>query len=527
MTHGRTRDGPLPTPAASASAAPDQKMSGLKRPADSGKGDAVRAMRAVGAITASGMKKGPWTAAEDAILLAYVTEHGEGNWNAVQRNTGLSRCGKSCRLRWANHLRPNLKKGAFSPEEEHLVLQLHAQMGNKWARMASLLPGRTDNEIKNYWNTRLKRRLRAGLHLYPPDIQQQAALPCPATPPSLFDLNAQFSAPLGNSPLDLFDRISFSGTAAAAGTSWAVPNPHILGHCQPQFVMPPPLSMSASQPQRVKRLREYDDVSFSLPFNTNPVPRLPSKASFFQYNSLPQYDPGPSSPPPFSLPQQLSFSKERELPSSQLFQESSTVAAGSSGVGRLPPEQSNDLLDDLLRHPHQPVCTSSSNSGGGHHHHQGESLMPELVSPDLKWVEATMGDSFAAAAAVEPMLGARLESASGCGDTNLSIKGMVWRPGPAQKMKMDQGDFSALPQDVAPMAMTSMAAAPTAAAPREWLASGDGWEGSHGQSSSAVADDVDLDMLQLASSLSMAPQEDHNCCAGPCQFWDGKPAGFR
>jgi len=85
------------------------------------------------------LKKGPWTTAEDAVLIDYVTKHGEGNWNAVQKNTGLNRCGKSCRLRWANHLRPNLKKGAFSPEEEKLIIDLHSQFGNKWARMAALV----------------------------------------------------------------------------------------------------------------------------------------------------------------------------------------------------------------------------------------------------------------------------------------------------------------------------------------------------------------------------------------------------
>lgn len=83
------------------------------------------------------LKKGPWTSAEDAILIDYVKKHGEGNWNAVQKNSGLFRCGKSCRLRWANHLRPNLKKGAFTQEEEQLIVELHAKMGNKWARMAA------------------------------------------------------------------------------------------------------------------------------------------------------------------------------------------------------------------------------------------------------------------------------------------------------------------------------------------------------------------------------------------------------
>ncbi|XP_022988750.1 transcription factor MYB101-like isoform X2 [Cucurbita maxima] len=120
------------------------------------------------------LKKGPWTTAEDGILIEYVQKHGEGNWNAVQKHTGLPRCGKSCRLRWANHLRPNLKKGSFSQEEERLIIELHAKLGNKWARMAAQLPGRTDNEIKNYWNTRMKRRQRAGLPLYPLDLQQEA-----------------------------------------------------------------------------------------------------------------------------------------------------------------------------------------------------------------------------------------------------------------------------------------------------------------------------------------------------------------
>ncbi|KAK2441265.1 myb domain protein [Trifolium repens] len=129
------------------------------------------------------LKKGPWTTAEDAILIDYVTKHGEGNWNAVQRNTGLNRCGKSCRLRWANHLRPNLKKGAFSPDEEKLIVELHAQFGNKWARMAALLPGRTDNEIKNYWNTRIKRRQRQGLPLYS-DEHDCANTPTTPTTPS-------------------------------------------------------------------------------------------------------------------------------------------------------------------------------------------------------------------------------------------------------------------------------------------------------------------------------------------------------
>jgi transcription factor MYB, plant len=92
----------------------------------------------------SGLKKGPWTQAEDKVLVDHVRRYGEGNWNAVRRRTGLQRCGKSCRLRWANHLRPNLRKGPFSPEEERHILRLHGLIGNKWARISSQVSGDCD-----------------------------------------------------------------------------------------------------------------------------------------------------------------------------------------------------------------------------------------------------------------------------------------------------------------------------------------------------------------------------------------------
>nr|GMC97250.1 protein ODORANT1-like [Ipomoea batatas] len=96
-----------------------------------------------------GLKKGPWTPEEDLKLLAYIQEHGHG----------LQRCGKSCRLRWTNYLRPDIKRGKFSLQEEQSIIQLHALLGNRWSAIATHLPKRTDNEIKNYWNTHLKKRL--------------------------------------------------------------------------------------------------------------------------------------------------------------------------------------------------------------------------------------------------------------------------------------------------------------------------------------------------------------------------------
>ncbi|KZV54488.1 Myb domain protein 106 [Dorcoceras hygrometricum] len=106
-----------------------------------------------------GLKKGPWTTEEDQKLLAYIEEHGHGSWRALPAKAGLERCGKSCRLRWTNYLRPDIKRGKFTLQEEQTIIQLHALLGNRWSAIATHLPKRTDNEIKNYWNTHLKKRL--------------------------------------------------------------------------------------------------------------------------------------------------------------------------------------------------------------------------------------------------------------------------------------------------------------------------------------------------------------------------------
>ncbi|PPR98256.1 hypothetical protein GOBAR_AA22411 [Gossypium barbadense] len=105
------------------------------------------------------VKKGLWTEEEDAKILAYVSKHGTGNWTAVPKKAGLRRCGKSCRLRWTNYLRPDLKRESFTPQEEELIIRLHAALGSRWSIIAQQLPGRTDNDVKNYWNTKLRKKL--------------------------------------------------------------------------------------------------------------------------------------------------------------------------------------------------------------------------------------------------------------------------------------------------------------------------------------------------------------------------------
>ncbi|GAB2286973.1 hypothetical protein Dimus_021361 [Dionaea muscipula] len=106
-----------------------------------------------------GLKRGPWTPEEDELLVNYIKGEGEGRWRTLPKRAGLLRCGKSCRLRWMNYLRPSVKRGQIAPDEEDLILRLHRLLGNRWSLIAGRIPGRTDNEIKNYWNTHLSKKL--------------------------------------------------------------------------------------------------------------------------------------------------------------------------------------------------------------------------------------------------------------------------------------------------------------------------------------------------------------------------------
>ncbi|XP_073041334.1 myb-related protein 308-like [Primulina eburnea] len=159
--------------------------------------------------------KGAWTKEEDDRLIAYIRAHGEGCWRSLPKAAGLLRCGKSCRLRWINYLRPDLKRGNFTEDEDELIIKLHSLLGNKWSVIAGRLPGRTDNEIKNYWNTHIRRKLISrGI-----DPTTHRSINEPAAPPAQEIETISFNSAAKDYNMNMKENKSTTSTTTACGIS--------------------------------------------------------------------------------------------------------------------------------------------------------------------------------------------------------------------------------------------------------------------------------------------------------------------
>lgn len=457
------------------------------------------------------LKKGPWTATEDAILVEYVKKHGEGNWNSVQKNSGLSRCGKSCRLRWANHLRPNLKKGSFSPEEERLILELHSKLGNKWARMAAQLPGRTDNEIKNYWNTRIKRRQRAGLPLYPPDIQRQTAFqnhqnrpssspsPSPSSTIPSLQQKAQFT-----SHHPLLDPMNLS----TPPTTTTLP---LLTSNQPHTFLP------ISPIQRFKRFRDNNSIgstNFSLPFSSalHSLPllhqNLHSPHQQQQTQQSFQFSPGnfelnQFNFEPIGLTHAASMSMKMELPSTQ-FSEHGVADLGLHNYRTEPTnllgQSSGGLLESLLLEPQVMVSNNEDL--------QREGFLSDPMDRKCSledWIGGPQQSGQAYSDASSPQLGpvGQWDESSPA----QSSTGIKSKTEPADENNSVDNDLSTL-LDIIPASMSTVP---------EWY--GDNKEMPDAQNG-VVEDDIGLEMQQLASSLSTTTEPDWTLDSCP---WNNMP----
>ncbi|CAO1945271.1 unnamed protein product [Urochloa humidicola] len=164
----------------------------------------------------SAVRKGPWTLEEDIVLVGYISQHGEGSWDSLARAAGLNRNGKSCRLRWLNYLRPGVRRGGITAAEDAVIRELQATLGNRWSKIAAHLPGRTDNEIKNYWRTRIQRKPPAATKA--PDQEPRRA---PATTTTAMAATIEAASSSSSSA----SACGHGGSAAAGDYYWCTMKP--------------------------------------------------------------------------------------------------------------------------------------------------------------------------------------------------------------------------------------------------------------------------------------------------------------
>ncbi|KAL6652566.1 hypothetical protein ACP70R_011491 [Stipagrostis hirtigluma subsp. patula] len=204
------------------------------------------------------VKRGQWTPEEDNKLLSYITQYGTRNWRLIPKNAGLQRCGKSCRLRWTNYLRPDLKHGEFTDAEEQTIIKLHSVVGNRWSVIAAQLPGRTDNDVKNHWNTKLKKKL-SGMGIDPVTHKSfshlMAEIATTLAPPQVAHLAEAALGCFKDEMLHLLTKkrpTDFPSPAVPDVAAGASAGMGMGGHGAPCFAAPPPPPQADDTIERIK-----------------------------------------------------------------------------------------------------------------------------------------------------------------------------------------------------------------------------------------------------------------------------------
>ncbi|KAK9091323.1 hypothetical protein Sjap_024500 [Stephania japonica] len=225
------------------------------------------------------LRRGPWTLEEDNLLMHYIAYHGEGRWDMLAKCSGLKRTGKSCRLRWLNYLKPDVKRGNLTLEEQILILELHSKWGNRWSRIAQHLPGRTDNEIKNYWRTRVQKQARQ--------------LKIDANSKKFQDAVRSFWMPRLLQKIEESSRSSSSSSSSSPSMKGQYPSPSPLVLNQSTQVSFPSQAPTLAPTQSMGCLNDQD-YNPRMQNSTSPSSSSPDSMDISQFHEMPGYPISPN-----------------------------------------------------------------------------------------------------------------------------------------------------------------------------------------------------------------------------------------